>query len=662
MSLSALTPEQLHLDTLREYHWLTMDEDKSFDGLLRVVQTLTGASAVGVSVRSLDAVVYKTVLGADDLLDGRFLVHCEDVIKSGETLRKPRYWGLPLQTPDGLVIGTLFAIRKAGRWSKSFGPALESIRAQIILALEARRADARLIEAKSELNLKSKALMETKRLHRDFISHVSHEMRTPLHAIQGLTELLQDDVHRTHHPKLLANLTKSSQHMLETLNVLLEHAKLESGALRLSTSTFSLKEFLEETLMPFEVLIKGRGLDFIQSFDIADNAMCTADRVRLRQVLNNLISNALKFTEKGSIRVEVEELPGHTEDSASLFAFRIIDTGLGIHRFNHSLLFEPYRQVSGDSSKGGSGLGLSICKRIIECMEGQIGLDSDFGAGSTFWFKIPLKITLCESKPAITLISNSDPIEKSDARDGRILIIEDNNITKAITTRTLQSQGFTVSSAETLAEAVELLDAQIFDLILMDLHLGELSPTTLLHEVRARCSSPIVVISGSTIFPKENVDRAIDDSLQKPYSREDLIVAVDYWIFAKSQAEHLFETWKESLSSLEETCGSDFLHQTITGFVNRHPAEIHKLQRYLDEENWAKLELAAHSMKSTLATLGLIDLSKLAIELENVAPTHDRAHLESLLEKFRIDARRTYPRLLGYVRSTFPLLRCEIAS
>ncbi|RZA15841.1 MAG: GAF domain-containing protein [Proteobacteria bacterium] len=156
MSNTALTPEQLHLDTLREYHWLTMDEDKSFDGLLRVVQTLTGASAVGVSVRSLDAVVYKTVLGPDELLDGRFLIHCETVIQSGETLRKPRYWGLPLQTPDGLVIGTLFALRQSGRWSKSFGPALESIATQIILTLEARRSEARLLEAKSELNLKSK--------------------------------------------------------------------------------------------------------------------------------------------------------------------------------------------------------------------------------------------------------------------------------------------------------------------------------------------------------------------------------------------------------------------------------------------------------------------------------------------------------------------------
>ncbi|RZA22515.1 MAG: response regulator, partial [Proteobacteria bacterium] len=313
-------------------------------------------------------------------------------------------------------------------------------------------------------------------------------------------------------------------------------------------------------------------------------------------------------------------------------------------------------------SKGGSGLGLSICKRIIECMEGQIGLDSDFGQGSTFWFKIPLKITVCESKPAITLVSSTNHVEKNEGRDGRVLIIEDNNITKAITTRTLQSQGFTVCSAETLDEVVKLLDEQIFDLVLMDLHIGDLPPTTLLHEVRARCSSPIVVISGSTIFPKENIDRAIDDSLQKPYSREDLIVAVDYWIFAKNHSDHLSETWKDSLRSLEETCGTDFLHQTITAFVNRHPAEIHKLQRYLDEENWAKLELAAHSMKSTLATLGLMDLSKLAIELENVAPTHDRAHLESLLEKFRIDARRTYPRLLGYVRTIFPLMRCEIAS
>jgi signal transduction histidine kinase/CheY-like chemotaxis protein len=666
---TALSPEQLHQDTLREYQWLATHEDRSFDGLLHALQALTGAVAVGISVRGLDAVAYKAVLGADNLLDGRSLKHCEEVIREGQAIIRNPYAGLPLQTKEGLVFGTLWMLCQEGSWTEASERTLQSIAEPILSILDARRAVVKLHEARSELHLKVKALAETKRLHRDFISHLSHEMRTPLHAIQGLTELMQDDAHHAHQPRLLANLAKSSQHMLETLNVILDHAKLEAGALRLSPSTFAFKDFLHEALMPFESLIESRGITFVKSIAVADDAMCTTDRVRLRQVLYNLISNALKFTEKGSIRVEVKEedegeaLANDPSADTRLFAFRIIDTGLGIHRFNHGLLFEPYRQVSGDTNRGGSGLGLNICKRIVESMNGQIGVESDFGEGSTFWFKIPLPISSARKTLApVALVANASLNDSSEPREGLVLVIEDNTITRTVTTRTLEQNGFRTRSVETLNEGLALLDEHVFDALLLDLHIGDIAPATLLREVRALSPAPIIVISGSAISPHETAGHAIDEALQKPYTRDALIEAVDYWTLSKSQSDRLVEGWKKSLESLEKTCGPVFLHRTINGFVHRHPAEIQKLRRDLDEENWDKLELGAHSMKSTLATLGLMDLNRLIVEIEGVALTRDRARLESLLKSFQIDARRTYTHLLSYVRRMYPIVSCEIAS
>lgn len=651
MTTPVISTEQLHLDTLREYQWLSLDSDSSFNKFLEILLKTTKSGAGGLSVRGLDTVYYKAELGDASLRDGRFLEQCSQVIDEGAALKKPNYLGYPLKTPDDFVIGTVFLLRHGGQFPPLAEEHLETFAAQIITQLENRRLTARYQDILSELALKQKALIETKRLHRDFLSHLSHEMRTPLHAVLGLTELLQDDAHRIHQPKLLANLTKSSQHMLETLNVLLEHSKLESGALRLQNSSFALKEFLDETLTPFESIIEGRGLKFIKDHKVPDNAVCSADRVRLRQVINNLISNALKFTDQGSITFEVERLGSPIDSSETLYAFRVKDTGLGIHRFNHNLLFEPYRQVSGDSSKGGSGLGLSICKKIIECMQGQIGLESEYGEGSTFWFKIPLAITQSENPSAAS--TSQEAAEPSALRCGTILVIEDNVIARTVSAQSLEKLGYTLYTADSFDSVNKRLDERDYDLILMDLHLGDLPPKKLLAEVREKSSAPIVVVSGTKVPPADFTLGLIDDALQKPHSREALHEMAQYWILSESKTETLIQDWSESLQNLAESCGDEFAATTIQGFVQRHPSEIQKLQRYLDEENWAKLELAAHSMKSTLATLGLMELSRLVTEVEDVAPSRDRAHLESLIEQFRIDSRRTYPQLLVYVKRVF---------
>ena len=655
--------DKQHLDTLREYQWLSPDVDLSFSELLQLVLSLTQAEAAGIAVNGLDSIRYIAGEGVRELFDSRLLDECQILIKSSQHRLQAGYAGVPLLTPEGLIIGSLFVADSRAKVKPESLEQLNAFARLVMITLEARRGETRLHEAKEALKHKQRALLETKKLHRDFLAHLSHEMRTPLHVILGLSEILQGEVRQAPHDSLVQKLRKSSQHMLETLDGILEQAKLEATTLRLHPSPFDLREFLDETLTPFETIVEARGLSFRTNLKLPEAAICSADRVRLRQVLNNLITNAIKFTEKGSIQVDVDEIVSPPDDERHLFVFRITDTGLGIHRFDQALLFEPYQQASVGSSKGGSGLGLSICKQLVEGMNGQIGLESEFGEGSTFWFKIPLTFLQDEQNSSLPLaLATEAQSGLRESRAERILVVEDNSISRTMTTKTLEQRGYTLTSADTLELVQRHLKDSDFDLILLDLHIGDLSPARLLEEVRAHSAAPLVAISGSQLRSGDDPCRSIDDSLLKPYTREALLETVEYWILADPRLERLREAWQTSLRSLEESCGCQFVHKTIRDFIKRHPTEIQKLQRYLDEENWSKLELAAHSMKATLATLGLIELSLLVTEVEAVSQTQDRAHLESLIAQLRIDSRRTYPQLLADVNKKFTLMPCEIAS
>ncbi|RZA11965.1 MAG: response regulator, partial [Proteobacteria bacterium] len=217
----------------------------------------------------------------------------------------------------------------------------------------------------------------------------------------------------------------------------------------------------------------------------------------------------------------------------------------------------------------------------------------------------------------------------------------------------LEKAGLEVLSASTLASCLDLLDCHDFDIILMDLHLGAVLPATLLHEVRQKSCAPIIAISGSPVDTFKGLEFGIDDSLQKPFGREAVRSMLQKWLLDRKDENAFIREWSQSLSRLEEQCGPEFLNTTIENFVTRHPVEIHKFYRYLEEASWDKLELAAHSMKSTLATLGLMHLARLATEIEAIASSADRSLVETALGQFRIDSRRTYNALLNYVKIEF---------
>ena len=670
MKLQTQHPEVARIAALHEYQILHTSDEESFDEIVRLAAESCSAPLALINFCAHDKTWSKARYGTDlkEMERGHsfcgHLVETNEILSVSDAKLDPRYaeniyvnespyirayLGIPLTDSEGLVLGSICVIDTTNR---DFAPKhvarLQYFARQIMNLLELRKTQSALLATQKELTIQQQTIADTKKHQREFLSNLSHEVRTPLNAILGLSEILKDQGLSASQTRLLQDLTKSGQHLIETLNAFLEHSKMEAGQAKLNLSTFSLKSFVEETLSPFEVLAFNKGVRLTHTINFADHIHCQGDKVRLRQVLNNLVSNSLKFTDSGSIRVEIECTD--TRGDESLFAFRVIDTGIGIDKNHHGQLFEPYLQVSGDASKGGTGLGLSICKKIIESMDGQIGLDSDLGKGSTFWFMVAFKTNRIKPEAPSNVMPLTVP---RPHLFGRVLLLEDNHISSAVTLNFLEKSGLDVLSARTREESLYLLDTHDFDLILMDLHLGSVLPSTLIHDVREKSCAPVIAVSGTEMSLPEARELGIDDSLQKPYSRDALLKKLQNWLLEPKAKTHMIREWQSSLGRLGDQCGAEFVLDTISNFVARHPGEVLKLHHYLEGSEWDKMELAAHSMKSTLATLGMSHLAGLSSELEDLAMKADVKRIAPVLEQLQTDSRRTINLLTSYVRKEF---------
>ncbi len=657
--------EPARVAALHEYQILHKSEEAPFDEIVRLAAESCGTQVALINFCTGEKNWSKARVGTGIIEVNQDQSFCRKVIESKRCLviadarNDPEfaaepyvhqfpfvraYLGVPLQNSDGVVLGSLCVIdTKPRKFTAKNIAQLEYFSRQIMTLMDLRKTQSALNATQKELSKQHQILFDAKRHQREFLSSLSHEVRGPLNAILGLSEILLAEELPPYQSRLLNDLSRSGQGLIETLNAFLEHSKIEAGHFKLNLSFFSLKTFIEETLSPYEVLAQNKGLKFSHVLKLPDPCHCQADRVRIRQVLNNLVSNALKYTDSGSIRVEVECTDSREEES--LFAFRVIDTGIGVHKNHFQQLFEPYLQVSGDSSKGGTGLGLSICRKIVESMGGQIGVESELGAGSNFWFMVAFKTSPAASNASVIPLNQAHP-----HLSGLILLLEDNSISSQVTLSFLEKSGLEVLSARTLDESIYLLDTHNFDLILMDLHLGAVLPSTLLHDVRQKSCAPIIAISGTEIDSRAARELDIDDTLQKPYTKEALLRKLQYWLLVPKDQHHRVREWTDSLTQLEEQCGIEFVQNTVANFVLRHPAEIYRLHHFLEGGQLDKLELAAHSMKSTLATLGLMHLARLCHEIEELAISADHALVGQVLDQFGADSRRTYNQLMNYVR------------
>ena len=400
-------------------------------------------------------------------------------------------------------------------------------------------------DQKDTENKLSKAIVDANAAYKtqaEFLANMSHEIRTPINGILGMLQLtlMADDLQADYRDNLVT-AKNCADTLLRLINDILDISKLEAGKYKIKEETFDIKQAIEETVAAQVPLANNKGLQLDCSFGNNIPKLVKGDGQRIQQVLNCLLSNAIKFTSEGSVRVKIASMDMEGENKVKI-RMAVADTGIGISEANMSKLFIRFSQVDSSDTRryGGSGLGLVITKQIVELMGGNIQVQSKEDIGSTFIVEVPMKVVKASDDALEEVEKEEEPAVFSiNAHSkARILVAEDEPVNQQVIGKLLGMAGFSYDIAENGQKAVELFKQKIYDAALFDVQMPVMDGIAATQEIREieqkekRKRLPIIAVTARAMFgDKERIlENKLDDYIAKPYNLNDVVETLNKYI------------------------------------------------------------------------------------------------------------------------------------
>ena len=481
----------------------------------------------------------------------------------------------------------------------------------------------------------------------EFLSTMSHEIRTPLHAIIGMSSLLAEHELSQEQQEFVQTIVDSGNVLLKLINDILDFSKIEAGKLDLDIDEFDITSHLENIIKPHKFAAIQKGLNFRADISTFPYQIRT-DSGKIGQIINNLLSNALKFTEHGGVSISMHP----TQQEEALFlSFQIQDTGIGITAEAQKYIFEDFVQAQQSTHRnfGGTGLGLAITKKLVELMGGVIHVESGVGVGTVFRVELPIQkgesISFgAKSTPTKTSgTSQKDPIESK--LHGHILVAEDNPTNQFVIARILKKFGLTyvcVNNGKEVLDVLQIQQKEVFDLILMDCQMPILDGYQSTKQIRESSQTwnniPIVALTAhANQGEKERcLEFGMNAYLTKPIDMKLLQETLKNFLTIPQQKDSIVLDAEQiaQFDAFQMEGEPDVLMETIALYLKNSQEQIVAVQTGLQQENWKQISMAIHSLRSTSSMLGATDLANVILEMEQKIEENQYSVLPSLIEQF----------------------------
>jgi len=538
------------------------------------------------------------------------------------------------------------------------------------------------IHAENELLLAKQITENVSKAKEIFLANMSHEIRTPMNGILGVANLLAKTEMGEAQKNYLKLIKESANNLLVIVNDVLDIEKITSGKFEFEQIPFRFADKLNSSIQSFQYKAEEKGIQLNYFSQLEEPLVLIGDPYRLIQILNNLLNNAIKFTARGKVTVNI--FTSSRNDDNIIIDFSVHDTGIGIDTSKLETIFEPFVQASTDTTRkfGGTGLGLSICKNLIEMQGGSISVESKFGEGTIFHFNLPYKIGSAD------MLAQEDqaPEDYSLIGEKRILIAEDVELNQFIARQILESWGMEVAVASNGRIAVEMVQKQHFDLILMDIQMPEIDGIEATEIIRklpdtALANIPIIALTANALKGDNHLyfQAGMNDYITKPYTEEKLYSVLSKFLPTNPlSAVPLPDVVKPSARILvEEDAGlllpqaegvllydltmvrqigkgnPDFIGKMVSLFLDQLPNDIEKLKDYSDKDEWDALSKLAHRMKPSIEGMGIHSLKTIIRELETRSRNNESIR-DAEMKKLVSFTCETMEKVLVQLRIEFP--------